>query len=344
MMKRFIQRDHIDDVLELVRGDEDLQVNAVDYAARLGRHRVTQALLGAGSSFSRTGLLHAIERKGIGADLLLEAVCDADRQQSLSTALAFRLADGQFERAFAMLDQGVKPDHLAISYAYDGAIKRSHGTVQWEPEFHQALDQLLPRLDAATLRSSPYFHFLVDYGRPIHLERCAEILDCTLDSLLPYVMWNRRDDGFRRLRKLGAKLTPAVLSECTRAIEFIHQIRDHFNTYLMRLSELVKTDLAGPVLSAKEVAPLLRFSLSRNAPWLRNYGEGEANLHFLKQDLVHIVPLVNPEEMGSLHNVVDVWNASAQEPIDASEVAAIRRVIDIIAADIEPAAIAEFAP
>jgi hypothetical protein len=192
---RAVLDSNLDQLTEAYRDFGTNASHALEYAVRMGKHRVTQRLVDVGVPVTRTAIQFAAKRRGAGIDLLLGGLSGEYLQRARSAAVTFFLSYGGFDKAYQMLDAGATPERYYIAGAYSGVRKKGDFA-----EFHEALDRMLRCISKQDLAES-HLHLLIEYGRPIHIERAAEILDRQIADLQSYVA--KRPMGIERLREVG---------------------------------------------------------------------------------------------------------------------------------------------
>lgn len=267
----------------------------LEYAAKLGKNLVTDHLVQLGVPVTRFALSCAAARRGPGIELMLAGLRGEHLAKAQSVAATFRMAAGDAEKAYAMLVAGVAPDRYFISGAHTACGKLAPDAKG--PFFQEALDNVLPRISPAELAASN-LEFVIEFGRPIHIERTLEILKRPVATLMTLALSQRKDDCCRRLRAFGAPIDDAAFSTCVTEIPWDGLTR--IGEYTKRLCEMTLADGNEGAIHAISVAPLVRALLMHRFSHLRD-------------DLRLLLPCVVVAERSELHTIVDAWNA-AKEP------------------------------
>jgi len=283
--ERVVRENDLDKLTEIHSRDINLSY-CLEYAVRLGRHRITSHLVRLGVPITRSALEAAADRRGPGMDLLLAGLKGEALARAQIVALGFRIAAGDFNRAYSMLEAGTKPDRNFIRSAYEGSLVRSTKR-PWQPVFQETLDRSLPHITPEELAASDLW-CLIECGRPVHIERTLEILQRPPASLLPRVMGLRWDRPLQALRAFGVPIDDAAFGICTG--EMTSDCKDNFDQFLQRLCDCTLLDGYGGKISAQSIAPLFPIMLKR--------------LSDFQDDLRRLMPCVKADERDALYPLV----------------------------------------
>jgi hypothetical protein len=282
----------------------------LEYSVRLGKHKVTEHLVNLQVPVTRTALENAAQRRGPGVDLLLAHLEGDDLAQASSAAASFRIRAGDSDKAYRMLETGTRPDRYFILAAYIGILHRPPSKLS---DFHEALDQVLARISKESLKASS-LDLLVEFGRPIHIERALEILQRPLAALLPHVMGLPGGGPLQALRDFQVPMDDAAFAICTQ--EMTLDCQTNFDLYLQRLCDCTLMDGDRGEISAQSMAPVLTVMLTQRFS------------HF-PTDLRRLIPCLKGDPREALRPLIDTMD------LHESTRRLAREAIDLVASEFD---------
>jgi hypothetical protein len=304
--KHLVLRATLEQIDTLVKEGWDLTY-CLEYAVQLGKHVVTERLLAQGFPVTRQALVNAARRRGPGMELLLAAIRTEDKPQALSAGMSFRLAAQDFEKAYAMLDAGAAPDRYFISSAFTG----SQASDNFEALFRDALDRVLGPISKEALAQS-HLEFLVECGRPVHIERVLEKLEQPVVVLMPRLFALGSEGPARALREFGAIVDDHAIEFCARRMDWIAESDPA--RYLERLCNNALADGFQGAIRLRSVRPIVEALLTKHAHWYRRgYECAPATYDRLRVTLNALIPCLIPEERDNLLGIIVEWNAGKAE-------------------------------
>jgi len=259
-------------------------------AARAGRNDLTQHLVSLGAPITRSALWGAAAHSDAAVDLLLAGLQGEHLARAWTGLLEFRMAAGDHERAYALLEVGVHPDRHVISRAYMGLRQQ---WLDWQPRFHEALDRILQRISREELAASN-LALLIEWGRLAHIERALEILQLPACALLPHVLALEQDRAVNALCLLGARLDDENFALCAREVRADGP--GNSDRYLRRLFDLTMSQGRAGDIRAQSAAPLLCLML-------------EDRVSHLHEDLERLIPCVRAVELSQLRSLLEVFSS-----------------------------------
>lgn len=270
---------------------------ALEYAARMGKHRVTQHLLQLGVPVTRQAIHMAAKRQGMGLDLLLSAMTGEHLEHARRAALTFRLTYGEFEKAYAMLDLGTQPECYAISGAHSGAVRHPDRS-----EFHHALDKILQRISKNDLERAN-LNFIVGDGRTVHIERTAEILERPMSALLPLVFNSK--DCVQRLRELGVRMDAAAFKYSANDLSY--EARVYPKVHMEKVCRLALNDGCEGTIPFDHIQKLIKAYFGSAAPFIaKELTSG--SIKEMSESFSLVARCIRSDERMRLHEIVSGWS------------------------------------
>jgi hypothetical protein len=326
--QRLVLDADIDEMDQLLAQSFDLSY-CLEYAAQLGKHAVTQHLLWREVPVTRQAVVNAARRRGPGLDMLFSGVRAQDKPNAWSAGMSFRMSAKDFEKAYEMLDAGVAPDKYFISAAFSGAQSAD----DFELIFQDALDRVLVRIAPEVLAES-HLELLVEYGRPIHIERTLEKLGQQVRALMPRILALGSDGPAKSLRSFGATVNDDAIAHCSQHMNWV--ALESPDRYLERLCKYALADGFEGCIHVESVRPILEALLTKRAQWLRRGAEcAPATYDRVRLTFEALIPCIIPEERAQLHTIIDRWNAGQPADIAFTEegLTDIHAIIDAIDAE-----------
>jgi hypothetical protein len=305
---RLVLENKIEEVLQKHREGRESVTTVLEYSAKRGRHKMTQALVAAGVTVTQAAIQAAAKLGGPGVDLLLGGVRDGEaREMALHDALYARIYYGEFDRAAEMLEQGVTPSELCYR-GLDVGSKRDRQRADERRQRVQTLMDLMIPMTPVDQFTTDTVQAILSSGRPVHIERALEVIKRTPSFLLLPAIEMKAAEAIESLRHLGMRVDDPTFQWVSGELLKI--------PYLARwrvcavIQEYVKD--SGQTMRVQTIEPLLMAALNEQEYYLRKISGPDAESYRMASDV--LLPFVNcmdPTEHLNLLDSIDRWAARA---------------------------------
>ena len=292
------------EILDIHRNGHMSVTTVLEYSARRGRGKITQALVEEGVTVTQEAIAAAAKLGGPGLQLLLAGLHGELLEMARQDALYALLRHGHFPRALALLKEGVPV--IGESYnALEVGAKLADGD-DWAHRSQPLLDVMIP-LTAVDQFTDEALGVILNAGRPIHIERTLEILHQPPAFLVSHAMRYRAWHAIVTLRQVGLRMTDESFTRvtadlCTRSLAARADIGPLLDMYVQDSGQAMTAAIAEPLLLA-----LLhdhQFALRRID------GLNTASYQRARDVLLPIMRCMDVRELVKLFNTIDRWATS----------------------------------
>jgi len=321
--KTLVTSESIDEILGIHRSGETSVTTVLEYSAKRGRAKVTQALVAEGVTVTREAINAAARLGGPGVALLLAGLKGDALDMARHDALHAWLLYGHFSRAMDLLEDGVSPSAECYKALEVGA--KREGDNDWTTRCHRLLDVMLP-ITPVEHFSDDVLGMILNAGRPVHIERLLEILRQPPLYLFGPAMRHKAHNAVVTLRQLGLRMSNDSFT--------------HVATDLCRRSLAARIDIdlllemyvqdSGQGMTACVAEPLL-LALLRDREWTlrRISGPNDGSYQRARDALLPIMRCMDASEHLKLFETIDRWAAasSATQMVPVTVTAVLKHTI-----------------
>jgi hypothetical protein len=296
--------ERINEILDIHRSGHTSVTTVLEYSARRGRGRITQALVAEGVTVTQEAIAAAAKLGGPGLHLLLAGLQGASLQMARHDALYSLLRYGHFPRALELLEEGVRPSGECYNALEVGA--KTAGDEDWARRCHALLDVMLP-VTAVEQFTDEALGVILSAGRPIHIERTLEILKQPAAYLFSHAMRYRAWEAIATLRRVGLRMTEESFRQvatdlCGRGIAARMDIGPLLDMFVQD---------SGQTMTAPVAEPLLLALLQDQEYALRRInGPNTASYQRARDVLLPIMRCMDVKEHLKLFDTIDRWATS----------------------------------
>jgi hypothetical protein len=320
--RKLVLEERLDDIFKIHRDGEVSVCPVLEYAAKRGRHKVTQALVSEGVTVTRAALQSAAKLGGIGIDLLLAGVTGEDSfSLARHDAMHARLFYGDLARAITLLDEGAVPSGECYS-ALDLGAKRA-GKEGWQERAQGVLDFMIQK--------TPIEHFtrdaievILQAGRPIHIERMLQITRQRPEDLVLPAVITRALDSLPILRQLGFRMNDeSFVRIATEMCDRAYLCRTNYQPLL----DMYVED-SGQTMTATVAGRLFHAILKEYEYYLRRIdGPNEASYTLASETVLPLLNCMDINEHLRVYELIDRWASTANSKIAPSVTAVLKHVV-----------------
>jgi len=294
----------IDEILDIHRSGHTSVTTVLEYSARRGRGKITQALVAEGVTVTQEAIAAAAKLGGPGLHLLLGGLKGKALQMARQDALCSLLRYGHFLRALDLLHEGVRPSGECYKAVELGA--KAEGEEDWPRRCHSLFDVMIPTT-AIEQFTDEALGVILSVGRPIHIERTLEVLNQPPVFLFSHAMRYRAWDAIMTLRQVVLRMTDDAFCRvtadlCGGSIAARRHIAPLLDMYVQD---------SGQTMTAVVAEPLFLALLHDNEIVLRCIdGPNTASYQRARDVLLPIMRCMDAREHLKLFDTIDRWATS----------------------------------